>query len=289
MLFPYKGIAFRRPQCQQKCLTYLKSVKQFTVIIPRNEQLEFSFDYLPTVPDLDEIREVYEEAFAYYDRERTPPPIAVSFYPYIGINHTIRIRDGKVFVRIGEVCREMPAIAHRGLAFILVGKLRRKAIPKNANAAYAAYSESSEVRALAAEDKRTRGRKVVTTTKGTFYDLDEIFAEVNDRYFQNAIPKPSLTWSATKTYRILGHHDATHDHVAISRSLDSRIVPRFIVEYVLFHEMLHIAHPIKHINGRRHSHTPAFKRDEKMFARYHEAEEWIENNVHRLKRASRRK
>jgi len=129
----------------------------------------------------------------------------------------------------------------------------------------------------------------VTTSKGAVYDLDELFAVLNERYFRNTLPKPVLTWSAKKTYRILGHHDATHETVAISRSLDSADVPRYVVEYVVFHEMLHIAHPTKHVNGRRYNHTAAFKRDEEKFAYFDEAERWIERNVRRLKKEAKKK
>ena len=53
---------------------------------------------------LSEIAEIYRQTFARLDKERPPPPVDVRFYPYIGINHTIRVRDGKVHVRIAEVC-----------------------------------------------------------------------------------------------------------------------------------------------------------------------------------------
>lgn len=239
--------------------------------------------------DLDQIRAFYEEAYRFYDPKRAVPPLSVSFYPYIGINHTIRIRGGEVFVRIGEICRDMPLPCHRGLAYVLVGKLLRRQIPAGARDVYAAYSKSDALRERAADNKRSRGRKVVTSSKGAVYDLDEIFDTVNAKYFAGSIPRPVLTWSARKTYRILGHHDATHDHVAISRSLDSRDVPRYIVEYVVFHEMLHIAHPTKHVNGRRYNHTPAFKRDERKFVHYEAAEAWIEGNVRKLKRAAKKR
>lgn len=236
----------------------------------------------------DQIQVFYEEAFRFYDARRQMPAIHVSFYPYIAINHTIRIREGEIFVRIGEICREMPMPCQRGLAYVLVGKLLRKKIPAGAREVYSVYSKSDAIRLKAQENKRKRGRKVVTTSKGAVYDLDEIFARLNEIYFRNAIEKPVLTWSAKKTYRILGHHDATHDHVAISRSLDSADVPSFVVEYVVFHEMLHIAHPTRHVNGRRYNHTPAFKRDEAKFAYFDEAERWIERNVRRLKKQARR-
>jgi len=236
----------------------------------------------------DQIAQYYDEAFRFYDPKRQVPHIHVSFYPYIGINHTIRIRQGEIFVRIGEICREMPMPCHRGLAYILVGKLLRKRQPTGAREVYSAYVKSDYIREKAQASKRSRGRKVVTTTKGAVYDLDEIFASLNEDYFRGKIPKPSLTWSAKKTYRILGHHDATHDHITISTSLDSTDVPRYVVEYVVFHEMLHIAHPTKHINGRRYNHTAAFKRDERKFGYFEEAERWIERNVRRLKKAAKK-
>ncbi len=231
------------------------------------------------------IKSLYEEAFRWYVPDREVPSVHISFYPYIGINHTIRSRDGKVLVRIAEICRDMPMGAHKGLAYILTGKLLRKKIPPGAREAYGAYSRSEELRERAGADKRSRGRKVVTSSAGEVYDLAAIFDDLNDRYFAGEMPRPVLTWSARKTYRILGHHDAHHDHIAISRSLDSQNVPRYVVEYVVFHEMLHIAHPARHVGGRKHVHTPAFKRDERKFEHFDAAERWISENVRRLKRA----
>ncbi len=238
---------------------------------------------------LDRVREFYREALQHYDPKRPVPDIDVSFYPYVGINHTIRVRDGKVWVRIGEICREMPLMPHKGLAYTLVGKLMRKRLPKGAREAYLSYIKTTEIREAATDRKRTRGRKVVTTSKGAAYDLDEMFASINAQYFAGTIAKPVLTWSATKTYRILGHHDATHDHITISKSLDTTDVPRYVVESVLYHEMLHIHHPTIHSGGRRYNHTAAFRRDERKFAKFAEAESWIERNVRKLKRDAKKK
>lgn len=239
-------------------------------------------------PQIDNITSLYKEAFNWYDPKRAVPPLHVSFYPYIGINHTIRIRNSEIYVRIGTICEEMPLVCHKGLAYILVGKLLRKKIPSGAREVYSAYVKSDAIRLKATESKRSRGRKVVTSSQGSVYDLDEIFGRLNTQYFGESIAKPVLTWSARKTFRILGHHDATHDHITISRSLDSLTVPKYVVEYVVFHEMLHIHHPTRHINGRRYNHTPAFKRDEQKFAHYTEAEKWIERNVRKLKKEARR-
>jgi hypothetical protein len=181
----------------------------------------------------------------------------------------------------------MPVEAHRGLALILVAKLLRKRVPDEARDAYEAYADSPEVRQRANLNKKKRGRKVITSAQGDIYDLDEIYDRINLLYFAGTQKKPRLTWSARKTYRILGHHDDTHDTIVISRSLDAPDVPLFVVEYVVFHEMLHIHHPTQHLNGRRRNHTPTFRRDERKFRHYQAAEDWIESNVTKLKRRAR--
>jgi predicted metal-dependent hydrolase len=130
---------------------------------------------------------------------------------------------------------------------------------------------------------------VVSGAKGDFFDLEEIFDNLNFWYFKGQLAKPVLTWSAKKTYRILGHHDATHDTIVVSRSLDSADTPRYVVEYIVFHEMLHIHHPTVHHNGRRYNHTAAFRRDERRFPYYQQAEDWIERSVRKLKRRAKRK
>lgn len=239
--------------------------------------------------NLEQIKTFYEEAFYAFDPKRKMPEIIVSFYNYIGINHTIRVRDGKVFVRLTELCREMPLNAHKGLAFILVAKLLRKRIPPQAREIYSSFIKTSEIQSKAKENKRTRGKKIITSAKGEVYDLDGIFEKTNQIYFKNLIPKPVLSWSTRKTYRILGHHDSAHETIIISKSLDDKNVPKFVVEYVVFHEMLHIFHPTQTRNGRRYNHTPEFRRDERKFLYFTEAENWIERNVKNLKRKAKRK
>jgi len=236
-----------------------------------------------------EIAKFYTEAFGVYDKERKPPEIDVEFYPYVGINHTIRVRKGRVYVRTAEICRDMPPDAHRALARILVAKLYSRRPPKQADQIYSDYINRPEVRERASNNKRAKGRKIVTSSKGSVYDLERIFKVLNLQYFRGMLPKPVLTWSAKKTFRILGHHDAHHDTIVVSRSLDSKDVPPYIVDYIVYHEMLHIAHPTKHVNGRRYNHTAAFKRDERKFEHYTAAERWIERNVRKLEKAAKKK
>lgn len=238
---------------------------------------------------LEQIKKFYEEAFQTLNGNCPTPEIEVRFYPYVGINHTIRVRDGKVFVRLAELSESAPPEVQQALAFILVGKLlRKKILPQTADR-YREFVKTQEIQAKAAANKRAKGRKIITSPTGENYDLEKIFHKLNLLYFQNSVAKPTLTWSARKTYRILGHHDATHETIVISKSLDNKKVPKFVVEFVVFHEMLHVFHPTTHRNGRRYNHTAQFRRDEKKFAYFEEAESWIERNARNLKMHAKRK
>ena len=231
-----------------------------------------------------QIKIFYEEAFQNLNRKGEIPEISVRFYPYIGINHTIRVRDGVVFVRLAEVCRDIPLGIQKALAIILVSKLLRKKISPDILETYRRFIKNEELREKVLANKSERGRKIITTAKGEIYDLNEIFTHLNQIYFDGKIKEPTLSWSARKTYRVLGHHDATHETIVVSRSLDDKKTPKYVVEFIVFHEMLHIFHPTQYRNGRRYNHTPQFRRDERKFAFFDESEIWIEQNLKRIKK-----
>jgi hypothetical protein len=124
--------------------------------------------------------------------------------------------------------------------------------------------------------RRRRGRKVISSAQGETYELEKMFAKLNRKYFGGELSKPTLTWSKRKTRTILGHHDRVYDTITISKTLDSDDVPEWFVEYVLYHEMLHIKHAARFINGRRYYHTSAFRHDERRFPQYEQAQRWME-------------
>lgn len=236
-----------------------------------------------------QIKAYYEEAFKYYDGKIKKPKVEVEFYPYVNINSRIKASKGTVYVKIAELLNDAPVEIHRALSYILVAKLLGKKVPSIARTVYRDYLNVEDFQNRAIEHKRTKGRKVITSAKGNAYDLEDIFANLNVKYFNNELAKPLLSWSQRRTYRRLGHHDPIHDAIVISKSLDEKAVPKYVVEYVVYHEMLHIKHPVTTRNGRRCVHTPIFKRDEEKFIYFDEAEKWINKNASKIKRKARRK
>jgi hypothetical protein len=112
-------------------------------------------------------------------------------------------------------------------------------------------------------------------SRGRAHDLNEIFARVNATYFGGLIPKPTLTWNRTLTARKFGHYQPGCDAIMISITLDDPEVPAFALDFVMYHELLHKKHGFMTVNGRRLSHSQAFRAEERLFAQYHEAERLI--------------
>lgn len=235
-----------------------------------------------------ELEIYYEEAFNFYDKKINIPKVEVEFYPYVNVNSKIKAQNSKVFVRIAELLNNAPLKIHKALAYILVAKLLGKKVPANARKVYRDFLNKEDFQEKAIKHKRKTGRKILTSPIGNVYNLENIFGKLNLIYFQNEIKKPQLSWSQHRTYRRLGHHDPVHGAIIISKSLDEKTVPKYVVEYVVYHEMLHIKHPVYQKNGRRCVHTPEFKRDEEKFPYFDEAEKWIEENASKIKRKVKR-
>jgi predicted metal-dependent hydrolase len=168
----------------------------------------------------------------------------------------------------------------------MVARLLGKRIPAIHDRVYRDYSLKPETQRLSDIARRRRGRKMISTAQGSVYDLDRMFARLNRRYFAGELPKPTITWSKRRTKSILGHHDRVYETITISKTLDSTEVPEWFTEYILYHEMLHIKHPARLVNGRRYYHTATFRTDERRFAHYDEAQRWLQR-VSRLQRAAR--
>jgi predicted metal-dependent hydrolase len=222
---------------------------------------------------------LFADAFRQLGGGRPVPEIEVRFYQYAGLRHTIRLRSGKVYVRLSDICRDAPQSALRAVAFMLVAKLLSRRVPEVHERVYRDYACSPQVLRASDIARQRRGRKVISSSRGRVYDLDKIFDRLNREHFDDRLEKPTLTWSQRRTRRILGHHDSVHDTIVISKTLDAREVPEWFVEYILYHEMLHIKHPGRIIDGRRYHHTNAFRADERRFPHYEKAQLWLERDA----------
>jgi hypothetical protein len=129
--------------------------------------------------------------------------------------------------------------------------------------------------------------KLPVVTDGACFDLREIFDDLNRRYFGGAIDA-RITWGARggrrsrRTSIKMGSYSVEDRLIRIHRTLDRPFVPRYFVEWIVYHEMLHQVHAAPVVDGRRRFHTPAFCADEARFERYPEARAWERANIERI-------
>jgi len=199
----------------------------------------------------------------------------VRFYSFVSINNTIRMRQGELYVRVSDLLEGAPEAVLHAIAHILLAKLYRKPVDRIQSARYRRYIGSHNISAKARLIRQMRGRKHIHSAVGYHYHLDEIFEDLNCRFFHGLMGRPQLTWSRDHARNRLGHYDPAHNAIVISRVFDHPRVPRFVVEYIMFHEMLHLKHPVKLRGSRRCVHSKEFAAEERLFPQLDEARKFL--------------
>lgn len=180
-----------------------------------------------------------------------------------------RTRKGRRHVTISEAFTGAPRDVIRALVVVTcigkdAGAMRR----------IREYAHGEEYRE-ASLDLEWIGVSPLDNVQGVHYDLGEIFARVNKRYFGGRMKAPVLTWNKTITHGKFGHYVPASDTVMISIALDSDAVPGFVIEHVMHHELLHRTLGVKFVDGRRIAHSSEFRAAEREFEGYQQAQEFL--------------
>ncbi len=221
------------------------------------------------------ILELFQETYRELRLGNPLPEMKIDFYAFANVNNTIRLREGKLFVRLSDLLEGAPETVLRAIAHILLAKMYRKPVERAQSARYRKYVGSHEIMRKAHLVRQMRGRKLLRSPRGHYYDLDAIFEELNTRFFHGLMARPRMSWSQNKTRRILGHYDPAHNAIIISRIFDHPAMPSFVLDYIVYHEMLHLKHPVKLRGSRRCVHSAEFQAEEKLFPRVNEANAFL--------------
>ena len=213
----------------------------------------------------DGLLEIFQETYTGLRPATAIPELKIEFFAFANVNNTIRLREGRLLVRLSDLLEGAPDSVLRAIAHILLAKMYRKPIDRGHAARYRKYVGSHEIVRKAHLVRQMRGRKKLRSARGHFYDLDAVFEKLNTHFFHGLMARPRMSWSQTKTRRILGHYDPAHNAIVISRIFDHPAVPRFVLEYIVYHEMLHLKHPVKLRGSRRCVHSTEFQAEEKLF------------------------
>ena len=219
--------------------------------------------------------QIFEQAYRDLRPDADLPGLKVEFFPFTSIKNTIRMREGKLLVRLSDLLEGAPAPVLRAIAHILLAKMYRRAIDREAAARYRKYVSSHHVSRKAHLVRQMRGRKRLDSAQGRTYDLEALFEDLNQRFFHGLMARPQMTWSRDHARNSLGHYDPAHNAIVVSRIFDHPRVPRFAVEYIVYHEMLHLRHPVKLRGSRRCVHSADFQAEEKLFPQLDEVKQFL--------------
>jgi hypothetical protein len=113
---------------------------------------------------------------------------------------------------------------------------------------------------------------LMTVAKDSDPVLELSFSRVNDKFFGNQMAKPNLGWGQDSRRR-LASYNFNQDEVKVS-ALFKEAQPE-ILDYLMYHELLHRDQKFRHKNGRSFYHTRQFREAEDRYPKKKIIEEEI--------------
>jgi len=125
---------------------------------------------------------------------------------------------------------------------------------------------------------------------GRYFDLQAIFDKLNDRYFGNRLRRYTIMWGQRRRERptneiVFGTIQEEDRMIRVHPLLDRAFIPRWFVEYVVYHEMCHAVVPDRYTkSGRRVVHHDGFWQRERKYRFFKRAKKWEGENLGRFLR-----
>ncbi len=223
--------------------------------------------------------EIFHKTYQRLRNTDSAPPCEIQFFRYKNIKNTLRVRDGLIRVRISHMLMQAPPEVIGAVFEILLCRTYRLRSYEEANLLYNHYINSPEFLANTSLPDKQNRQILKLGTEGKTANLDQRFEHLNNQYFEGNLRSLSLNWTERKSRKILGQFIPHRDEILINSILDHPLVPVSVIDFILYHEMLHAFLDIKiSATGRKLVHNPDFKQKERKFEGYKFASEFIREN-----------
>jgi hypothetical protein len=219
---------------------------------------------------------LFQRVFTRLGCEGRPPRFRVEFYPYSSLVLTVRRREDLVIVRFSDLLRRASLAVLEGAAALLLARVYRRKALRTLTQPYIDYARSHRTRSRISRMRRHRVRHAAAPPRGRHFDLVQMFDQLNATYFAGGLNRPQIGWSTRNWRRQFGCYDPGPNQILLNRRMDGPGIPRFAVEYVLFHEMLHVKHPTRRSGCSLVSHSREFRQEEKRFAEFERARRFLD-------------
>jgi hypothetical protein len=219
---------------------------------------------------------LFQRMFTRLGCEGRPPRFRVEYYPYASLVLTIRRREDVVYVRFSDLLRRAPASVLEGAAALLLARVYRRKAPRALVEPYLSYARSDRTRGRISRMRSGRVRLASAGPRGRRFNLEEMYAELNEKYFGGSLERPHIGWSTRSWRRQFGCYDPGPNQILLNRRMDDPGVPQVAVVYVLYHEMLHMKHPTRRSGCSLVSHSSEFRAEEKRFEEFKRARQILD-------------
>jgi hypothetical protein len=219
---------------------------------------------------------LFQRVFTRLGCQGRPPRFRVHFYPYSSLVLTIRRRQDLHLVRFSDLLKRAPLPVLEAAAALLLARIYRRKPPGALIAPYLDYARSHRTRSRITRMRRGRVRPSAVNAAGLHFDLNQLFDDLNRRFFDSALARPHIGWSARTWRRQFGCFDPGPNQILLNRRMDHPAIPSYVVEYVLFHEMLHVKYPTRRAGCSLVSHSHDFRAEEKRFPEFVRARRFLD-------------
>ena len=134
--------------------------------------------------------EIFQDTYSELRPGSSVPELKMEFFAFANVNNTIRLRDGRLLVRLSDLLEGAPDGVLRAIAHILLAKMYRQPIDRGYAARYRKYVGSHDIVRKAHLVRQMRGRKILRSPRGHFYDLEAVFEDLNTRFFHGLMARP---------------------------------------------------------------------------------------------------
>jgi hypothetical protein len=220
---------------------------------------------------------IFHRIFTRLGCEGRPPQFVVELYPYANLAHTMRLRQETAHVRLSDILRDAPVAVIEAAAAILLAQMYRRRLPVGLRDLYRQFALAHSTRRHIARVRRKRARRIAHNPRGAAHDLEPMFAALNLEYFEGNLRRPRLGWSTRPWRSQFGCFDPSLDQIVMNNRLDRADVPSYAVELILYHEMLHVKHPLRAAACGLQAHSAEFRYEEKRFKHYDRARKFLEH------------
>ncbi len=207
-------------------------------------------------------------------------PVIAKFDANTDMIYQWHLGNDGLHVTVSDMFRDATEPVIESLAHVLLTRCYKLRCPHEHMQNYQRFFSCQETVQRSRRLYLQRNKNIVLNAQGKYYNLSKIFDKLNDAFFDGKLEKPIMGWTKRVSYQTFGFCIRQFNTIILNRVLDDDRVPRYVIEFILYHEMLHLKHKSIEIEAddgklKRLHHTTELWQDEIEFPLRRDAKLWI--------------